>query len=349
MEDVYDVEIDNPNHNFVTKEGIVTCNSHAISYSINGYTSMWLKVHYPIEFWAVTFSRASADDYPFYINEIKQSGEIEIKPVDINISEAQIVSDRENNSMYWALNSVIQLGEKAQEQLMEDRKLNGPYFSFDEFIDRVATKGSAINKSVIENLIYSGAFDQLENLGDVRDRERLLLRFRDLKRIKIDTTKDGYSIAKTTGKVRERWWWQLQQKKISGYGFFDYKDLIKKYLYKTTNNDQYNTIYDGNDLKQELPNAGKRVSVGGYCIDVIVKRCKQGLFATLMLENNYEFIEVTVFSDIYDQYSEFIDSLKKSIVLLNGIATWNNYRDKNIVQTTEETYFVKLSVDDVVE
>lgn len=349
MEDVYDVEIDDPNHNFVTKEGIVTCNSHAISYSINGYTSMWLKVHYPIEFWAVTFSRASADDYPFYINEIKQSGEIEIKPVDINVSEAQIVSDRENNSMYWALNSVTQLGEKAQEQLMEDRKLNGPYFSFDEFIDRVATKGSAINKSVIENLIYSGAFDQLENLGDVRDRERLLLRFRDLKRIKIDVTKDGYSIAKTTGKVRERWWWQLQQKKISGYGFFDYKDLIKKYLYKTTNNDQYNTIYDGNDLKQELPNAGKRVSVGGYCIDVIVKRCKQGLFATLMLENNYEFIEVTVFSDIYDQYSEFIDSLKKSIVLLNGIATWNNYRDKNIVQTTEETYFVKLSVDDVVE
>lgn len=345
MEDVYDVEIDNPNHNFVTKEGIVTCNSHAISYSINGYTSMWLKVHYPIEFWAITFSRASADDYPYYINEINQSGEIEIKPVDINESGAYIVSDPKDNSMYWALNSVVQLGEKAQIQLMEDRQKNGPYFSFEEFVDRVTVKGSSINKSVVENLIYSGAFDSLEKLNSILDREQLLIYYRQLKCIKIDESKDEYSLAKKNGnKIKEEWWWQLQQKRISGYGFFDYTKLIKKYLLPVVNDDDSYIILDNKQFKTDNPISSQRVVVGGYCIDVDVRKCRQGLFATLFLENNYEFIEVTVFSDVYEEYKDFIDSFKKNVVLLNGIALWNNYREKNLVQTTTDTYFIKLSV-----
>lgn len=93
IENVYDVEIDHPEHNFVTDKGIVTCNSHAIAYSRNGYNCIWLKVHYPIEFWSTTFSFAEIKDYPFYINEIQKLGNITIKSVDINRSDINIVSD----------------------------------------------------------------------------------------------------------------------------------------------------------------------------------------------------------------------------------------------------------------
>ena len=45
---------------------------------------------------------------------------------------------------------------------MEERSKNGEYFSLAEFIDRHTFKGSAVNKFVIENLIYSGAFDTMD-------------------------------------------------------------------------------------------------------------------------------------------------------------------------------------------
>lgn len=48
-EDVYDIEMEDENHNFVAN-GIVTCNSHAAAYAINAYNSLWLKVHYPWNF-----------------------------------------------------------------------------------------------------------------------------------------------------------------------------------------------------------------------------------------------------------------------------------------------------------
>src|SRR5680860_1067686 len=52
-EEVYDVEMENPNHTFVTKSGIVTCNSHSAAYALTAYISMYLKVHFPLEFWTV--------------------------------------------------------------------------------------------------------------------------------------------------------------------------------------------------------------------------------------------------------------------------------------------------------
>ena len=50
--DTYDVTMAAPNHNFVTGQGIITCNSHAISYGIQGYDCAWAKAHFPAYFYA---------------------------------------------------------------------------------------------------------------------------------------------------------------------------------------------------------------------------------------------------------------------------------------------------------
>lgn len=68
--------------------------SHSASYAINAYNSLWLKVHYPLEFWSVALSRASEDDFPQYVNEMQQTEGIEIKPVNINKSDINIVADK---------------------------------------------------------------------------------------------------------------------------------------------------------------------------------------------------------------------------------------------------------------
>lgn len=341
VEDVYDIEVDHPLHNFLTASGVITCNSHSVAYSINGYNSMWLKVHYPIEFWAVTFSRAKMEEFPFYLNEIKNSGSITVKPVNINKSQISIIADPSTNSMYWALNSVDQVGEKAQAQLIEERDMCGEYFSLDEFIDRQVGTGSAVNKSVVENLIYSGAFDEIENISSIQERGRLLQRFREIRKVKIDPTKDEYNLACVKGKENTDWWWNLQQKKKSGFAYFDYKTLMAQYLTPKVGKEW--TFITGDQIRDwPEKKSGYKVSVGGYVIEMQERKSKKGPFCNLVLECNYEFIKVLVFPELFEDYQDFLRDCKESILLLNGNIVYNKFHNAFVLQTSQSTEFVKV-------
>lgn len=47
---VYDVTMECPYHNFITSEGIVTCNSHAVGYSEVSFWTAYAKAHFPLHF-----------------------------------------------------------------------------------------------------------------------------------------------------------------------------------------------------------------------------------------------------------------------------------------------------------
>lgn len=342
IENVYDVEIDHPEHNFVTDKGIVTCNSHAIAYSRNGYNCIWLKAHYPIEFWSVTFSYAESKDYPFYVNEIQRSGEIELKTVDINNSDINIVSDPKTGSMYWALNSIKQCGEKAQEFIHNERFTNGEFFSLDEFIDRCVVKNSPVNKSVIENLIYSGAFDQLESINAPHERLKLIESYRENKKVKILEDKDLLTSIIKARKEKNDWWWTLQQKKVSGLAFFDYENLVTKY--HTSELDEDADFYDIGQVKYWTGTTKYFLcSIGGYVVDIVERKSRKGLFATITLESNYEFINVYVFPELFSDYAEVLRESKGNILLLNGYIQWDKFRKEYVLQTTTNSFFTVLS------
>lgn len=343
IENVYDVEIDHPEHNFVTDKGIVTCNSHAIAYSRNGYNCLWLKVHYPIEFWSVTFSYAESKDYPFYVNEIQKSGNIELRAVDINKSDINIVSDIKTGSMYWALNSVKQCGEKAQEFISEERCKNGEFFSLDEFIDRCVKKGSPVNKSVIENLIYSGAFDKLENIEHPCERLRLIESYRENKNVKILEDKDLLTNIIKARKEKNDWWWTLQQKKVSGLAFFDYEYLVRNYHIPQLYDDEHE-FYDISQIKYWTGTTKYRVvSIGGYVVDIIERKSKKGLFATITLESNYDFINVIVFPELFEETAELLRNSKGNLLLVNGYIQWDKFRQEYVLQTTLNSLFTVLT------
>lgn len=63
IEDTWDVTMDDPHHNFVVNDGIVTCNSHAVSYAMISYATSWLKCHFPHEFFTsyLTYSQYKGD------------------------------------------------------------------------------------------------------------------------------------------------------------------------------------------------------------------------------------------------------------------------------------------------
>lgn len=342
--DVYDIEVDDPNHNFVAND-IVTCNSHAAAYAINAYNSLWLKVHYPLEFWSVALSRASKDDFPRYINEMNQTEGIEIKPVNINKSDVGIVGDKKSNSVYWALNATQQVGEKAQQQIIEERGKNGEYFSLEEFVDRHSFKGSSVNKSTVENLIYSGAFDEMDETREFSNifsaREYMLGKYREKNRIKIDREKDEYSVAFNKNKIGKDWWWLLQQKNKSGFAFFDYKKLVEEYLRPKAKTAEY---YDVDDLQNYDGSTYKMAMVGGYVLEVEEKESKTGAFASLLLENNYKFLRVVIFPADYMDKEEYIQSCKKNILLLTGKVSFDRFKEEYVIQANGNSQFIKLGV-----
>lgn len=343
VQPTYDVEIDHPEHNFVTGEGIVTCNSHSVCYGMTAYICLWLKVHYPIEYWSATFSFAKDEKIPYYVNEIQQSGEIKIHPVDINKSDINIVSDYRTNSMYWAFNAVKQCGERAQEYISEEKKKNGPFFSLEEFIDRCVIKGSPVNKSVIENLIFAGAFDELENIQEPKDRLALIEMYRENKRVKILEDKDLLTNIMKVRKERNNWWWLLQQKRTSSFAFFDYYDLVNEYHMPKL--DDETEFQDVSQIKFWDINSKKtrRAVIGGYVIEIIERKSKKGIFATIVLESNYEFINVTIFPELFEEYGEFLRGSKKNILLVNGVIVWDKFRGEYILQANVNSLFTVLT------
>lgn len=319
--------------------------SHAAAYAINAYNSLWLKVHYPLEFWSVALSRASEDDFPQYVNEMQQTEGIEIKPVNINKSDINIVADKKDNSIYWAINATKQVGEKAQNQIMEERSKNGEYFSLAEFIDRHTFKGSAVNKSVIENLIYSGAFDMMDETREFSNifsaREFMLGKYREKNKIKIDKEKDEYFLAFEKKKIAKDWWWLLQQKNKSGFAFFDYEGLVRECLKPKVRN---GVFYNVEDLQNYDGSTYEMVMVGGYVLEVEEREGRKGRFANLLLESNYKFLRVVIFPDDYEENAEFFQSTKKNLLLLSGKANFDKFKEEYVLQVNSNSKFIKLGV-----
>jgi len=300
--------------------------SHAAAYAITGYICQWFKVHYPLEYWVTAFEFLSQDDIkmnkvPKYISEIRKTGAIKIYPVDINESAQEITSTK--GAIYWSISSIKQVGEVASSQIIEDRNSKGAYFSFDEFLSRHTFTGSKVNKSVIENLIYSGAFDKIENIEAPISRKRLIDYYRTEKKVKIEEGKD---IIKNAGEaVYQDWWWLLNQRRLSSIAFFDYEEICSTYLKDYKYIDQED--FQSKDLGKSY------YGTGGYIIEVVERTStKKGKYCQIKIDSNSEFLYVSIFPDQYkmllDDGLQFVGS-EGSLLVFSGMFKYDDFRREN--------------------
>lgn len=309
--------------------------SHAAAYTITGYITQWLKVHYPLEFWTVAFNYSKETDIAPYIAEINLTGDIKILPPDINRSDTKIKTDFETKTIYWALSSIKQVGETATDQIMGDRTENGQYFSFSEFIDRHTYKGSKVNKRTVENLVFSGCFDEIENIQQPKERIKLFNEYREKIKQKIDDEKDLVA----SSKIVYDWWWNLQQKRLSGIAFFDYKEMTIMYKDST----DYPYIAPSSFHKERASKERENVTVAGYIAEFEERESKKGKFAKLTLDNNYEFIHVMIWPDQYEEMEDYLQECSKKIMLINGTVNFDNFNKRNILQTNDNTTITLVS------
>ncbi|MCR5809170.1 MAG: DNA polymerase III subunit alpha [Clostridiales bacterium] len=128
--------------------------AHAACYAVVAYRTAYLKYYYPVEMMTALINSfiGSADKIADYIYYCRKRG-IKILPPDINRSEPHFTV--EDGAIRFGLVAIRNVGEEAMAEMLKERKANGPFKDFNDFLMRT----DGINKRMIEGLIKAGCFN----------------------------------------------------------------------------------------------------------------------------------------------------------------------------------------------
>lgn len=168
--------------------------SHAASYAVLCYETAYLKAHFMSEYMAALLTSVLGDfgKTAEYIGECTKAG-IAVLPPDINESETAFSA--KGGAIRFGLLALKGVGRLFVDQLIADRRQNGLFKSFEDFVTRMG--GYDLNKRQVESLIKSGAFD---SLGVYRSRllasyEKIIENAQSKNRAEIDGQIDIFAMA----------------------------------------------------------------------------------------------------------------------------------------------------------
>jgi len=141
--------------------------AHAASYGMLAYQTAYMKANYPTEYMTAVLTADSGDTDKIaeIIGECKHM-EIPVLPPDINESFGNftvIKSPKNKDKIRFGLYTIKNLGTDISNAIISERKENGKFASFSNFLERITHKN--LNKKSLEALIMSGAMDKLGERG----------------------------------------------------------------------------------------------------------------------------------------------------------------------------------------
>lgn len=131
--------------------------SHSTCYAWIGYQTAWLKTHYPAEFMAANLSRSLNDvkEITKLMSDCRKS-KIEVLGPDVNESLTTFAVNKKGN-IRFGLAGIKGVGANVIDLLITTREKGGPFTDIFDFVERVPLL--ALNRKVMECLVYAGAFD----------------------------------------------------------------------------------------------------------------------------------------------------------------------------------------------
>ena len=130
--------------------------SHAVAYTMVSCQLAYLKAHYPLYFYQALLSSVVGDQHKSaqYVDECRHRG-IVVERCDVNLSSVSYTIEKGNLRM--PLSAVKDVGSAAAKKILDERKENGPYKDYVEFVARVDLV--SVSRRTIEALIHGGALD----------------------------------------------------------------------------------------------------------------------------------------------------------------------------------------------
>jgi len=123
--------------------------SHAQAYSMITYAGMFLKHHYPLEWWASIVSNATEEEIT---NKLFKHISTIVTPPDINLSTEKMEIDYKNGKIRSKLSVLRGLGDKSIEKIVENR----PYSDINDFVRK-----EVVGPALAKKLIHVGVMDTL--------------------------------------------------------------------------------------------------------------------------------------------------------------------------------------------
>ena len=134
----YDLEVAVPTHNFILPNGVITSNSHAVSYTFISSRQLYLKAYYPLEFFtALLMLEANEEKKRIYITDAQNHG-IEVRVVDLNKSKANF--SIHDNAIYIGFGNIKGIGMDTANKIVALQ----PFKDVDDFLRRFGTDSSVL-------------------------------------------------------------------------------------------------------------------------------------------------------------------------------------------------------------
>lgn len=150
VQPVYSPEMASIQHNYsIGPDHPIAANSHSCSYITEAYWCLWLKAHYPEEWWASIMSYCDRDKLVGYMDAARADG-VKFGTMDINQLSTFFTVDPVEKLVTPGLLSIKGIGAVASTKFTQNIKVCN---SLDEFVSHYGR-----DKRVMERLILLGAF-----------------------------------------------------------------------------------------------------------------------------------------------------------------------------------------------
>ncbi len=305
--------------------------SHSAAYALVSYQTAWLKAHYPAAFMAAVLS-ADMDNTDKVVVLIEECREmrLDVAPPDVNVSDYRFTVDEEERIIY-GLGAIKGVGQAAIENIVEERRANGPFRDLFDFCRRLDLR--RVNRRVQEALIRAGALDGLGT-----NRATLMARLPDAIKAAEQSARNeeagmfdlfgdapGTGSAELAGSEPLPEWeddYRLQGEKET-LGLYLTGHPIDRFLDELAcfTSGRLAELVAGNG---EGGNAGgwggesqeRQVVVAGLLIAVRIINTRRGRMAALTLDDRTARIEATLYSDTYDQYRHLLT--RDTVLVVEG-------------------------------
>ena len=296
--------------------------SHAAAYTIVSYQTAWLKYYYPVEFMAALMT--SVIDNPSkvaeYIMECRKMN-IKILPPDINEGERDFsVSD---GKIRYALSAIKSVGRGVIDNIVKERKANGPFISLKDFIERLS--GKEVNKRTIESFVKSGAMDGLhatrrqlmmvyvQVMDQVnQERKKSMTGQMTLFDFVSDEDKAEFdvhypNVGEYDKELKLAFEKEVLGIYISGHPLEEYEKFLTKNVTAVTTD-----FYLDEDTGESRVRDNQNVIIGGMITSKTVKVTRNNkLMAFLTLEDLVGTVEVVVFPQDYEKHQKYLTEEQK--------------------------------------
>lgn len=164
-DNVYDIEMESPAHNFISESGLVVSNcSHSLAYAYDSIYGAYLKSHYPLEYYTVALNSYQGDfDRTNKLTNELEYFKIKLSSPKFRYSFGEYSCDKNTNTIYKGISSIKGLSKTIGDKLYELK--DNSYSTFlDLLIDCKEQKIGISDLTVLAKLDYFSEFGSIGQL-----------------------------------------------------------------------------------------------------------------------------------------------------------------------------------------